>query len=134
MRNPFWRRGTNGTLFSDFEQLSKVVLQRLDGDSLVITLSGDSLRIPVDSILVIRTMKRYGILKGAAIGMVVGAAAGVLLGGKSYGRLIFSSAGFGLGGLIGAGLGRNEIYDFSHQHLEQKLRIIDYLLSKYDKK
>ena len=143
------------------DMISHVSLQRLEDDSLVVSslseTSSDAQSfkwIPVESIIELRQIKYSKFRKGAEIGCLCGAAAGIVFGtgaGLSvfeededidilqvsegalvmgiFGGLAGSVLG-GLVGLVGSTAGKDEVYALSRMDHETKLKTIQRILSK----
>jgi hypothetical protein len=148
-------------IFTSTDTLNRVVLNRLEGDTLMITAFEGDIRLPVESIRVIRTMKksRVGRSIGVAIpvGLAVGATTGAIWGWRSYkkplpddywghrfdigkrGTAIVSGIagaviGGGVGALVGGGIGNpnNQEFKLYTMTYEQKLQTVWTILSLYN--
>ncbi len=126
-------------------------IEKLIGDSLEISQSGETQWIKVDSILEIRQVYDSQFWTGAGIGFLVGAIAGGVIAKATSndsepskvnfnfdmsglavlgGIVLGSVTGFTAGGIIGASAGSDEVYELSQHRLEQKLKIVEYIISK----
>lgn len=131
--------------------ISNIFLQQVEGDSIALASVSSATTImkwiPVDSITELRHVKKSKFWKGAGIGFVAGATVGALIGWATYekpapnpddwfpdlwegpeynaigGGILGAPVGFLLGGIIGASMGRDEIYDFSKMNHKQKLNL-----------
>jgi hypothetical protein len=134
------------------EIVSGVVLRGLETDSLVVSNMQFTKRIAIDSISVLRNVKKSNFWKGSGMGLLVGTGAGVLLGLATYekpstedhlftfdfgpegnalaGALLGAPIGFVTGGIIGIVSGKDKIYDLSDKSHDQKLETIRMILAK----
>lgn len=137
------------------ETFHRVALERLIEDSLVIIRSEKVQILPLNSLCALMKEKEPRLGKGAAIGAVLGTAAGALIGvaidnaqadcqlgqpdecfgswslqNAKRGAIIGGLTGLAVGGIIGAAAGKDEIYDLSLITPKQKSVLIKTLLKK----
>lgn len=130
------------------DTISNISLRELEGDSVAIECSNVALTkwIQVDSIAQLRKINKSRFWRGAGIGILVGTAAGALIGLATYeeptpsphkwnfdfgpewnamgGGIVGGLTGFALGGFIGAALGKDEVYRISQMQKMQKINTL----------
>ena len=148
-------------VFTSTDTLNRVALNRLEWDTLVINTEKRESRLPVESIQVIRTMKKSKVGRSLAIsvpvGLAVGVVAGAAFGSSAYrepeptefpdlqldigrkgsaiiGGIAGGVTGAGLGTAIGLGIGnpRNKNFRLYRMDHQQKLQTIWSILTLYD--
>jgi hypothetical protein len=131
-------------ILSNGDAISKFSTQMQAGDSLVISHFGEINLIPIESIIAIRKVAKSDFWKSAGMGILAGAAAGLLIqapfsagsGNFNIGPIpgeavaVGGLAGFLIGGVIGASSGEDEIYDLTYMNPKRKLKKIQEELSK----
>jgi len=158
------QRTTWQVTLSSGDVISNVELQRLNGDSLVVSNALGSQSISVESITEIRLVRKTSFWKGAKTGALIGAATGVAVGvafGASatpssgtigpeldatslritaafLGAVVYGTAlavvGGTIGGVVGAVSGVDDVYDLSQMPLRGKLTTIQSLLKRDENK
>ena len=136
------------------DSISNVSLQKLSGDSLLIGAEACEVWISVTSIIEMRILKKSRRAAGLGLGFLAGATIGAAIGYASYeepgkkssggwggdidfgsypyvfgGGLIGAFAGMVTGGVIGAAVGEDEVYDLSKYSYEEKVKLIESKLS-----
>ena len=139
------------------DTISNISLQRLEGDSLVISDTTFTKCILVDSIIEVRQINKSYFREGAGIGLLGGVIIGVLIGSAAYkesgpssgeskdsinldfmpggpgintlaGGILGGLSGFLVGGIIGAFSRKDEIYDLLLKNHDQKMNMIKLIL------
>jgi len=139
MANPLFAQnpGLKIALLSGTE-FAHVYIDSLFGNDLIVTISGTTRRIPVDSIAQIHTRKSSNVVRGISIGLVAGGATGFMAGKIVDGindqyttegnyKLILPLVGGGVGGIIGwiAGSpGSETSIDLTKLTLDEKKNIL----------
>ncbi len=131
------------------DTISNVSLQRLDGDSLVVSDTAFTKHIWIDSIVEVRQVNKSHFRVGAGIGLLAGITIGALIGRASYhepapstgddmisfdinfgpsgaemstlgGGLLGGLSGFLIGGIIGGSSRKDEIINLANKNHDQK--------------
>jgi hypothetical protein len=139
---------------SSGDKIGQISFEKRIGDSVVISHSGQSQLVKIDSIIEIRKIKDSKFWLGAGIGLLGGAVIGGAVGAASYkesdpspGTFNFDFSGLTLlsgavlggftgsvcGGLIGLVAGRDEVYNLSEKSHMEKLMIIESIKSHESK-
>lgn len=126
------------------DTLTACRLDSLHDDVLSGTCNIGTFSLPVDSIAALVQQKEGSFSKGAGTGSLVGAVAGVIIGGVIdhnsplsemgvvlFGRMFVGAlAGLFVGGIIGTSSSGNETYELKGETLVVKLQIIERLLAQ----
>ena len=139
------------------DTLSGISLQRLEGDSLVVSDTTLTKHIWVDSIVELRQINKSNFREGAGIGMLAGITIGAIIGRASYkepapssgesmdsfhfdfgfsgpemstwgGGLLGGLSGFIIGGILGGSLIKDEIINLANKNHDQKVIRIKLIL------
>lgn len=140
-------------ILTNGDTLSGVSLEKLAGDSILVSQDASINSIPIASLVEMRNFKKSQFLKGAGIGFLAGAAAGALIGWATYeepqpspesfilldfgpganalaGGVVGGLGGLLLGGAIGASAGKDDIYPLSTLQFPQRKEIIQLILAR----
>jgi len=124
------------------DTLRSCTIGRVNGDTVNVVSGNAVVILPVDSLRMMERKQGTHFWRGAGIGALTGGMIGTVVGAETYkeptgpfafdfrvlaaigGGVVGVTAGFAVGGIIGAFSGGDETYDFSRETPDEKVRIL----------